>query len=183
MGLAPGSKVTFLLPFDVITESSALVIELLSPLAWPPLIPPRRGFRLGEVGARGHKNGIVGSEAKDDTGGGLGRARRRNTAVANSIQRRCLRPIKPSGPVKHRKPKIANTATNRSVIMRASLRPRFSHPHCRRPDPAREGWSYRSFVKRPFQTSKPIRQNASTSRAISFAHETLELLPRRRKFP
>jgi hypothetical protein len=64
MGLASSSKVTFPLPFDVITESSALVIELFSPSAWARLIPPRRGSRLGEVGARGHKDGTVGSEIK-----------------------------------------------------------------------------------------------------------------------
>jgi hypothetical protein len=53
------------------------------------------------------------------------------------IQRRCLGPIIPSGPVKHRNPKIANTATNRNVTMSASLRPRFNHMHCRECDLAR----------------------------------------------
>jgi len=40
-----------------------------------------------------------------------------------TVQWRCLGPIKPSEPVKHRNPKIANAAINKDVIMRASLRP------------------------------------------------------------
>ena len=107
----------------------------------------------------------------------------RNRVVAKSTQRRCLGPTMPSGPVKHRKPKSANTARNRNVIIGTSLRPRFNHTHCSRPDLGRRVWCYRSFVKRSFRTPKPIRHSDSISRAISFAHETLDSLPRQRKFP
>jgi hypothetical protein len=103
--------------------------------------------------------------------------------VAHSIQRRCLGPTTPSGLVKHRNPTIANTTTNSNVTMRTSLRSPFNHTHCERPDFARYVSCYRSFVMCPLWTSKPIRNSAAVSRAISFAHETPEPLPRQRKFP
>ena len=79
--------------------------------------------------------------------------------------------------------KAQKRPTNRNVIMKASLRRDSSHTHCRRPDLGREVWSCRSFVKRSFRTPEPIRHSDSISRAISFAHEPLEPLPRQRKFP
>src|SRR5258708_38985204 len=50
------------------------------------------------------------------------------------------RPITPSGPVKHRNGKIANTATNSNGTTRASYRPCSNHEHYRRPDPGRDVW-------------------------------------------
>ena len=67
--------------------------------------------------------------------------------------------------------------------MRVSLCPGFNHTHCSRLDLAADAAYYRSLGKRPFQTSKLIRHRASISRAIFFAPETLELLPRLLKFP
>src|SRR5260370_41206612 len=91
--------------------------------------------------------------------------------------------MKPPGSVKHRNPKIANAAITKNVIMRVSLCSGFNHTHCSRLDLAAHVAYYRSLGKRPFQTSKLIRHSASISRAISFAHETLEPLPRLLKFP
>src|SRR3982074_590842 len=42
-----------------------------------------------------------------------------------------------SGPIKHRNPEIANTAINRNVTMRDSLRLRSNHMRCRQVDGVR----------------------------------------------
>src|SRR5260370_38652870 len=88
----------------------------------------------------------------------------------------------PSGPVKHRKPKSANSETNRNVTIGASFRPRFNHTHCSRPCLGRHVWCYPSCVKPPFRTPKLIQHTASLSRAISFALEKLDPLLRHAKF-
>jgi hypothetical protein len=66
----------------------------------------------------------------------------------------------------HRNPKIANTATNRNVTIRTSLGPRFNHTDCRQRDLARCVSCCRK--------SKMVLQSAAISRAVSFAHETIE---------
>ena len=43
----------------------------------------------------------------------------------------------PSGPVKHRNPKIANAAINIKVTMKASFPALSNHTHCKEPDLAR----------------------------------------------
>jgi hypothetical protein len=108
---------------------------------------------------------------------------RRDAAVADSIQCRCLGPITPSGPVKHRNPKIASTAISRTVIMRASFHPRFSHTYCRPSDLARYVSCYRSLAKFSLRFGKLGRRCAPASRAISFFRETSDPSKRQRKFP
>jgi hypothetical protein len=103
--------------------------------------------------------------------------------VVHSGQWRCREPVIPFRPVKERKIKIANTATNRNVTIRASVRSRFNHTHCSPLDLARCVSCCRSFATFSLRTSKPVRQSASISRAISFAHETSGPLARKRKFP
>jgi len=80
-----------------------------------------------------------------------------HVVAAHSIQRRCLGPTIPSGLVKHRNPTIANTATNRKITMRASLRLPSNRTHCKQPGLARHLSCYRSFAKFSLWTSKVIR--------------------------
>jgi hypothetical protein len=78
------------------------------------------------------------------------RSLRRNAAVADYIQRRCLESIT-SGPMKHRNIKIARTVRSRSVITGASLAPRFNHAQHRQLDLVNCLSCYRSFVESPFR--------------------------------
>jgi len=108
---------------------------------------------------------------------------RRDTAVADSIQCRCLGPITPSGPMKHRNPKIANTAMSRTVIIRASFRYHFNLTHCRPSDLARYVSCYRSFSKSSLRFGKLARRCTPISRAIFFFRETSGPSTHQRKFP
>src|SRR5882724_4673104 len=62
------------------------------------------------------------------------------------------------------------------LTMRASLP--VSQMHRRRPDLARGVSCYRSSVKRPFRSSKLVKESDLVAPAISFVHETPEPLPR-----
>src|SRR4029077_13913896 len=86
-------------------------------------------------------------------------------------------------PSQHKKSEKHQCCDKQKRHHEGPVRPRFNHTHCRRPDLERCVSCYRSFVKFSFRTSKLVRQSASISRAISSGHETLELLPRQRKFP
>ena len=106
-----------------------------------------------------------------------------NAVLADSTQWRCFRSVIPSVLVKHRKTKIANTATKNRVTIRASLRSWFNHTHCRSPDRARYVSCYRSFGKFYLRIAKLVGLGDSISPAISFFRETSGPSTPQGKFP
>src|SRR5712672_1869698 len=107
---------------------------------------------------------------------------REGNALTDSTQWRCFGPLTPSVPVKHRKIKIANTATKNRVTIRASLHARFNYTHCNSPDLAKHVLYYPRFVNFSFRTSMLARQSAAIGRAISFVRETSDPLMRKGRF-